>query len=107
MRNCRHCLGVWGDPFSAIFLRAIIAQPHKPIELRGHPAGRSVFGERKTAQQHSVRVEVVERSMSAPGGRQLTASFDQPAGMHIMVVQADENGRRIEHDLGMSPHNSL
>src|ERR1035437_4283685 len=85
-RDPRQGLFFSGDPFGAISLRTIISHSRKTIKQLGHPIGRGVPGGCKTAQQNSVRVEVIERSMSAPEGHTLAAFFDQPSGVNIMVV---------------------
>src|SRR6185369_7391065 len=96
-----------GDPLGAIFLGAIITQPLKPVEQRSHPAGRTVLRGSKTAQQNAIRVEVIERSMSAPECHTTAGFFDQPSGVNITVAQADEDGCRIECDPCVAPDNSL
>ena len=45
--------------------------------------------------------------MSAPESYKSAAFLDQPSGSDIMIVQADENGRRIEGDLRVAADNSL
>ena len=45
--------------------------------------------------------------MRAPKPYNIAAMFDEPTGVNIGVVQADEDGRRIERGMGVAAGNSL